>query len=482
MATTSREAVQAARPRQRRTAPRYAKLRPGPGRAAEEVADDQRARLRAAMIELTGERGYDAVRVRELVRLAGVSSHTFYDRFGCKEECLLASYVWALRRTAQGLAAACNGSHNGSGNGARNGHSNGSGNGSYSPRVRLLHAFRALAEAVERQPCAARLALLEAPPVLKRAASTGMRRADQLLEASVAASLAEAAGGVVPPLLAKGIVSGVAQVLRARLLEGRERELSALAEPLAEWVLCFCDEAVGELGALRSPASPLVAVRSPGDEAAFGYSRSPGDERAMILAAVTQLAAEKGYRELTVPRIRAKAGVSRRCFDAHFASVADCFLTMCQLRGRRALAEAGRLAAAGRSWQGGVQWILASLCAQIASRPELSRLTLVEIAAAGQEGMRCKSRLTAAAANRLHASAPPEHRPGELATEASVGAIWGILEHHVVTGRTQALRHAIPTLSLLALAPPVGAPAAVEAVRDALQPREAVRCVAGARR
>ena len=59
----------------------YAKLSPGPGRRATEVAADQRARIHGAMVSLVSERGYSAVTVRELAGAAGVSTRAFYEHF-----------------------------------------------------------------------------------------------------------------------------------------------------------------------------------------------------------------------------------------------------------------------------------------------------------------------------------------------------------------------------------------------------------------
>jgi len=440
----------------------YRKLSPGPARPALEVASHQRARICGAMIAAVAERGYNAVTVRELVRLAGVSTHTFYEHFGGKEGCLLGTYELAMRRAARRVVASQNGEDD--------------------SRARLRLAFSTLAAELARQPGAARLALLEAPPNLGPSALARMRRADGVLEAVARGSLADAAGGVaLPPLLAKGIVAGLARVVRARLLEGRERELPELAEELTEWVLCCCSEAVEALDRLEpAPALAPTGQLDFGGAAASGEEEAPGDERALILAAVERLAAAEGYRQLTVPRIRAMAGVSRGSFDAHFTGVSDCFLAACELRAGRLFGEAFRAGASASSWQGGVHRASVALCAHIARQPAPARLPLAEIVAAGQEGMRCRERLIAAAAERLRAAAPSAQRPGELVTEASAGAIWGILEHHVAAGRARSLPHAAATLSLLAIAPAVGVSAAVEAIRREQQRGEIAGCAMGA--
>ena len=74
-------------------AERYRRLPTGAhGLAREEVQRDQRARLRRAMIELIAERGYPAVRILDLTKLAHVSRSTFYDLYRDKEAVLLEAY------------------------------------------------------------------------------------------------------------------------------------------------------------------------------------------------------------------------------------------------------------------------------------------------------------------------------------------------------------------------------------------------------
>ena len=88
---------------------RYGKLSPGPGLSSREVASHQRARLHAAMVEIAGEYGYEAVTVRELARLAGVSTRAFYEGFRDKEECFLKTYELVVQRAAAEIYSAQNG-------------------------------------------------------------------------------------------------------------------------------------------------------------------------------------------------------------------------------------------------------------------------------------------------------------------------------------------------------------------------------------
>jgi hypothetical protein len=61
---------------------------------------------------------------------------------------------------------------------------------------------------------------------------------------------------------------------------------------------------------------------------------------------------------------------------------------------------------------------------------------------------------------------PPSESANGVASEASVGAIWGVICRYVASGRAMDLPNAAATLAFLALTPELGAQAAVDAVRQ----------------
>src|ERR1700740_3217422 len=88
---------------------RYKRLPTGAhGLAREEVERDQRDRLRRAIIELIAQRGYPAVRIADLTKLAPVSPPTFYSLYEDKEQLTLEAYEDIATRTAQTSLAAYN--------------------------------------------------------------------------------------------------------------------------------------------------------------------------------------------------------------------------------------------------------------------------------------------------------------------------------------------------------------------------------------
>ena len=66
-------------------------MRPGRGVPREEAERNHRERLFAAMVAMVVEKGYDATRVADLVKLAGISRSAFYRQFTDKQECFLAT-------------------------------------------------------------------------------------------------------------------------------------------------------------------------------------------------------------------------------------------------------------------------------------------------------------------------------------------------------------------------------------------------------
>src|SRR6202142_4361465 len=65
------------------------------------VKRDQRERLQKAMIELIAEKGYPAVRIVDLAKLAHVSQPTFYSLYTDKEDLFLSAYDAVAGRTAE---------------------------------------------------------------------------------------------------------------------------------------------------------------------------------------------------------------------------------------------------------------------------------------------------------------------------------------------------------------------------------------------
>lgn len=388
------------------------------------------------MIELVAEYGYNAVTVAMLTNRARISKGDFYKLFAGKEECFLAAYDLIISHAVGEIKAAMEGEEE------------------WGERLRL--GFLAFADQITSGPEAARVALVEVFTA-GAAAVERMQRTNLLFEALVAKNLTLADEAPrLPPLVVKGIVAGGGRLARARLLSGHPRQLALDGDELMEWALSFCAEDVACLQSLGATDPPPLIESAP--------VVSLGDERELILAATERLASKEGYATLTVPRIRAAAGVSRRSFDAHFEDVADCFLATLETLSDRTLAAAAPVYFTADDWASGVHHMIAGLCWYLARDPIFAGLAFLEVFSPGPGAIQWRSDMIAKLAAKLRRGAPSMWRPSEFAAEASIGAMWGVIHHFVGTGRTAQLPIAAPALSYLALAPALGGAAAIDVI------------------
>jgi AcrR family transcriptional regulator len=387
------------------------------------------------MIELVAEHGYNAVSLEKLANRARVSKRDFYKLFASKEECFLAAYDIIVSRSVHGIIAAAVGEEE------------------WGERLRL--GFLTFTDQIADSPETARLVLIEAFTA-GAAAVERMQRTSRLFETLVAKNLAHAEGAPrLPPLVVKGVVAGGFRLARARLLCG-PRQLALDGGELLEWALSFCHDEVGCLQGLGVAPPPPLLESVP--------VLPLDDERALIIAATAKLASKEGYATLTVPRVRAAAGVSRRSFDTHFEGVTDCFLETLETLSNGTLAAAAPSYFTAEHWATGVHRMIADLCRRLACDPLFTRLAFLEAFSPAPEAIQWRSGMIAKLAARLRRGAPPAQRPSESEAEASIGAMWGVIHHFVSTGRGMQLPLAAPALSYLALAPALGGSTAIEVI------------------
>ena len=422
------------------------KLSPGPGLAAHEVAAHQLARIHEATIQIVAEKGYGDLKVRDVVRLAKVSTRAFYEHFGSKEDCFLQTYDLIFRQGSRRIIAAQD--------------------GGYEWRERPRLAFEEFAKALSSEPDSARLVLVEAYAVGEVALDRAWR-SERVFEGMLAECIARPPGGVVAsPMIIEGIVAGIAAVSRRRLIDGGLDQLSGSVDELLEWGLSYLDREAAELSRLDRRTCRDDPTREPLADTAFdgdGESWSTAGDRALILAVVAEMTVAGGYASLAAPRIRSAAGVSRRKFDALFDGVEDCYLAALEQRAGEAIAEAARARALASSWQGGVYRAIASLCERIAADAFLAKVCLTDDFPPGPDGALSRQSLIAAIMQLLLEGVPGAARPTGLAGEASTGAAWALFGHHII--RNWVLRRRISaTLSYLVLAPAVGASEALAAI------------------
>lgn len=402
-------------------APPYPRLSPGPGTPPSDVAAHQRARVHRAMIELVGRDGFDAVTVRELSDLSGVSSRSFYQRFKGKEDCFERTYEFIVRGAAKRVIASQGGEKD------------------WEARVRL--ACRALARELERDAPAARLALIE-----MQASSASAKQRAHWAEGLFAAMLAESFAHApqrtpLPRSFCLALVAGTAFAARSRILWDEEGS-PQFGDELAEWVLNCRRAYLAQCNAPRSPG--------PGATAGADGPQPLRSSRDLVLLATAKLAAfEAG--PLTLPRILERAGVSRLTFDSQFDGIEDCLIATAESLGDQAFGAATLVKESAGSWADGVRLAMSALCEWTANDRALARLWFTEIPALGLDGMYCCERLTSEIGD-LISYGSPGGGPDDTAVEASAGAIWAVLRQ-LAGSPPLAGAQAITLLTSLAVAP-----------------------------
>jgi len=422
--------------------PLYPQLKARPGADRESVRANQRERLHEAMIEAVAGGGYSAATVGDIVALAGVSRKTFYREFANKEDCFLATYDRVVREGMERIQAAYRADEE----------------GERDWNAGLCRAFEAfIAEIVDR-PKAARLALLgvlAAGP----AARGRVEHAEALFATMLATSFAQAPDEVaMPQPLLRSLVGGIWFVTRSRLLGGRPTAIKGAGQELFQWMLTYRDPAVEALPRRAGVPAPPPGARPRREEG----------ERTRLLRAVAELAARDALPSLTSLQIARRAGVEGDAFERHFTTVDDCFFASLELMSVESVARALRESEYASDWPTALCRSVRSILRQIAEDPVFARAAFVAVYAIGPSGTQRRAELMRRFAAVLIRHAPEGCKPSPLVAEAIVGSVWSIAHRHVVHDRADMLPALWAHASYLALAPIVGAEAALEAIRAEL--------------
>jgi AcrR family transcriptional regulator len=413
--------------------PAAQKLRPGPGLSRAAVAADQRLRLRAALLDLIAEVGYEAVTVRALIRRAGISTSTFYKLYSSVDACFAAIVESTIRGAAEEI---------------REDPDPGDGSG------RLSRGLRRLMDRLGGEPYLARAVFIEASgagPTVQGEMDTSLRELERAFAVVLDRAPRPAVGSTH---LAAGLVAGVVRIVRKTALTERAEELPALVDQLTDWMLSVAHEEVVAFRLPRSrPANGMVGVRLPWIGAVPASRESVADSNRRAVLATARLAASDGVAGLTGTRIRKDAGLSRSEFDKHFSGVEHCFLDAVESICEMAASAAELAAADARSWERRMYKTIAALTEFAASDREICRLVLHDITTPGPHGLLRREGLIGRCAEYVLRQAPVERRPSELAADASISAIWRIAETEVSAGRAGELPRVAPVFAYMLLAP-----------------------------
>lgn len=175
----------------------------------------KRRRIMDAVAELTAEQGYEATKIADIVRRAGVARKTLYDNFDGKEEVFLATFDAAAADLVARVEAAC-----------------GAADDDWGQRVEA--ALRAFLGFVAEQPALAKMCMVEA---LSATPAAGKRRDETMQKMVDIFRDAAPRNSGLPDTIEETLVGGVAWIVYQLVRRGEtERSLDLLPE-LSEFVL-----------------------------------------------------------------------------------------------------------------------------------------------------------------------------------------------------------------------------------------------------
>jgi AcrR family transcriptional regulator len=168
-----------------------------------------------AISELSAEQGYEATKIADIVRRAGVARKTLYDNFEGKEDLFLAAFDLTVDEARIAVQEACEAAPD-------------------SWQQRIDAGLEAFLRYVGERPAAARLCMVEAlsaTPAASARYDAAMRGFVELLKDSTPA------GVDLPETIEEALVGGVAWILHQQIRRGEPAHATDLLEQLSEFIL-----------------------------------------------------------------------------------------------------------------------------------------------------------------------------------------------------------------------------------------------------
>lgn len=413
--------------------PIFPRLASGPRKMEPEaVARHQRGRLEGAMVDSVFRHGYGETTLRELVGLARVSKSTFYEHFQSKEECFFAAYEdivdEIVRRIDEAFAEP------------------------RPLRERLLAGLGVLMDTAAEEQAAAYLVIVESL-TLGEAGVPYRENASVRFERFIREAFEQAEGAPpVSDLKVRGLVAGIRNCAYQRLRVGRGEELPTLVEPIADWILRYCEP----VPAIARRAAEVAAEPVP----ALPDEPEPErlDQRQRIIRAAAEVGVEKGYASLSIPAISTAAGVSNQTFYDHFPGKREAFVAAFDTLAEAVLRKVAAAFMTRSERAEGVGVGLRALLEQIAEDELFAKLAFFELPAAGAAALDQADRILAGFTSFLSPPADEPLLPGRQRVpgpivEALGGGTWAVIQHEITAGRVAELPDLAPEIVEFAITP-----------------------------
>jgi AcrR family transcriptional regulator len=436
--------------------PLYERLPHGPHRLDHnQVIRNQRARIQGAMVEAVAASSYEAVSVRQVVALAGVSRRSFYELYSNKQECFLQTFDVVAARGIKRIRAAYEESE-----------------GPLEDRLRI--AFRHFTEGVKTNWKDARLAIVEAQTILP-AGLDRLLAATAACERMVFATFKHAPdANPLPMPIVRGIVGGLHGAIATCLREGQPGELPGVSEELLRWTLVFQSAAAAAITErVIEPPPPRSASedgRAPEKRARARSATAEGNvavsgDRSRLMHEALRLALIEDYKELSAPLIADEAGVPIDAFFELFAGKDECYLAAVDTLGAQLMQVVADPELLHGDWPRAVRRVIADVTRFLADRPLYAQTLAVGAFAAGPKSAARILEIGRSVSTLLVEGAPQPARTS-IALEGIRAALGHTIRCEVASDEIQHLPALSDYISYIVLAPFIGADAAAAIVTE----------------
>jgi AcrR family transcriptional regulator len=227
----------------------------------------------------------------------------------------------------------------------------------------------------------------------------------------------------------------------------------------------------GVRGEHPGPSQPRARLGVARADERLARSRVSEIQRARMLHAMAEVAAERGAANATVAHVVARSGVSRRTFYDLFEDREDCFMAAFEeALGRvseRVVAAYQRPGGDGDGlrarWQARIRAALMVILEFVDEEPDLGRLLVVESLVGGPVAMARRAQVTrvlVAALEEGRAESKRGQEPSALSAEGLVGAVLSVLHARLVQRDPGSLRELVSPLMSMIVLPYLGQAAA----------------------
>jgi AcrR family transcriptional regulator len=198
-----------------------------------------------------------------------------------------------------------------------------------------------------------------------------------------------------------------------------------------------------------------------GETSSVGREKVSEIQRARMLTAMTEVAAERGAANATVAHVVARSGVSRRTFYEMFRDREDCLAEAFEVATSRAAERVIPAYEAERGWQARLRGGIAALLLFLDDEPDMGRLCVVEALGGGPRVLARRAEIVAhlvAAVDQGRGLARTE--PPPLTAEGVLGGAFALVHARLLTRDSAPLTDLLGPLMGLLVGPYLGPSAA----------------------